>query len=192
MTKNKLALFAIPVIATILFGGSLAPASAGVSCGGDVQHFLSNSRGGTAFFENTNISIFFAFGQDNCTPNQGPPEKYGFINISSFDGCTGFYEIGQNDFVWSLGLAAVKVETNCGEIIVMWQSNSQVEDHSYIEDVVDNCHDGKEVEIDLNKSRFADSILLVDGQIIDETYEPNDAILFRGTFIQTDCETDGT
>ncbi|MEJ2272685.1 MAG: hypothetical protein P8X91_09485, partial [Candidatus Bathyarchaeota archaeon] len=184
MTLNKIALFAIPVIAAVLIGGSLAPASAGVSCGGDVQHFLHNSRGATAYYENTKINVYFAFGQDNCTPDQGPPEKYGFVSISSFDGCGGYYEIGPNDFVWSLGRASLKLDTNCGEVIVLWQSNSPVEDESYTNMVGNNCHDGKEATIDLSKATFADSILLLNGEIVDETLDPDDAIIFRGTVIQ--------
>ncbi|MEJ2261761.1 MAG: hypothetical protein P8X83_08980 [Nitrosopumilaceae archaeon] len=186
MTRNKITMFAIPVLAAILVGGSFAPASAGFACDGKVIHYISDGRGANANYVDGSFVHFF-YGQENCPSEGQNPVPFGHANVG-IDGCSDFVEIDKSNFMWGFGHTVLSVDTICGEVLAYWQGNSPMMDESQRQGD-GNCHDGRQSETENIKYKYADSVLYLDGEMVDETDDPDDAIIFRGNEVETECET---
>ncbi len=191
MTKKFF--WAIPIIAAILIGGLYSTASAsGLDCPeAGVIHALSNSKSAFAVYDNTNSFVIFSHGMNNCTPDNGPPQKFGFATVSLNNlNCIVSVEITKDNFEWSFEYTTLTLDnTACGDIFVEWWGDGTTQDTSSKSSSGENCHDGKQVFIFNGKRQFATSTISVNGAEFDTTVDPTDANISRGNSIVTLCET---
>jgi hypothetical protein len=185
--------WAIPIIAAIMIGGVYSTASAsGPSCPeAGVIHALFNSKNAFAFYDNTISRVSFSYGMNNCTPDNGPPQKFGFafVSLDSLN-CFTSVEITKDNFEWGFEYTTLTLDdTACGDIFVEWWGDGTTQDTSFKSSSGENCHDGKQFFISNGKFQFATSTISVDGAEFDTTVDPTDANISRGNFIQTVCET---
>ena len=185
--------WAIPIIAAIMIGGVYSTASAsGPSCPeAGVIHALFNSKNAFAFYDNTISRVSFSYGMNNCTPDNGPPQKFGFafVSLDSLN-CFTSVEITKDNFEWGFEYTTLTLDdTDCGDIFVEWWGDGTTQDTSFKSGSGENCNDGKQVFMFNGKRQFATSTISVDGAEFDTTVEPNDANISRGNSILTFCET---
>jgi len=183
MINKKLAFMAIPVLAAVLIGGSLAPAFAGIE---ETAHFLNKSRGASAFYPNGDF-LFWGYGQDNTTPNAGPPVRTGFLFVfdaSTF--CADLITIDKTNFEWGYDGTLVVADTDCGSIVGVWVGNSSTETIHDTFRVGDNCADGR-FSLDFNgQSQTADSMAIIGGDLV-STDDPFDGTIQKGSSKFTLC-----
>ncbi len=191
MTKK--CFWAIPIIAAIMIGGLYSTASAsGPSCPeAGVIHALSNSKGASASYDNTSSFVSFSYGKNNCTTDNGPPQKFGtsFVQLDGFN-CVAIVEITKDNFEWGFEYTTLTLDdTACGDIFVEWWGDGTTQDTSFKSSSGENCNDGKQVFMVNGKFQSATSTISVDGVEFDTTVDPTDAAIFRGNSIQTFCNT---
>ena len=185
--------WAIPIIAAIMIGGLYSTASAsGLSCPeAGVVHALSNAKLAAASYDNTSSFVSFSYGKNNCTPDNGPPQNFGtaFVQLDNFN-CVASVAITKDNFEWGFEYTTLTLDgTACGDIFVEWWGDGTTQDTSFKSSSGENCNDGKQVFITNGKFQSATSTISVGGAEFDTTVDPTDAVIQRGNFITTLCET---